>query len=418
MVGKRSRIFASRVVRASAWTISGALLARASGAVAALAGSVLLGAAGYGRFSLLVSTVGLCSGIGRMGLESVVIRDLARQPAEVRKAVSSTALFIMVVLSTLVALIVVLASNVFTFLHPLRDDAGVAIWLLLPWSALTALNNQAVSNLMGVGGFRAAATLAAIRGGMVGGAGVAICFTGSVITVALGTVLAELIAALVGCQSLQREGLLGIQLDVAYLRSLVMVGSAAGSSSLLIQLVGWGSLTYLASQADGFAQIGVFSLGLRLGMVATVVSSSLISALLPFLSADKSMMRVRSAIIAPVLIALFLTLVTSSALPIIMRYWPSAYYHEGLTMGLMLVFAVVSVANSSVGNYAVAKGLLRSWVLSDVVLSLVMAVLVVITVPTYRAFGLALSQIAGYGVSALWLASALKISQVKGGVRN
>jgi len=87
-------------------------------------------------------------------------------------------------------------------------------------------------------------------------------------------------------------------------------------------------------------------------------------------------------------------------------------------MGLMLVFAVVSVANSSVGNYAVAKGLLRSWVLSDVVLSLVMAVLVVITVPTYRAFGLALSQIAGYGVSALWLASALKISQVKGGVRN
>ena len=353
-----------------------------------------------------------------MGLESVVIRDLARQPAEVRKAVSSTALFIMVVLSTLVALIVVLASNVFTFLHPLRDDAGVAIWLLLPWSALTALNNQAVSNLMGVGGFRAAATLAAIRGGMVGGAGVAICFTGSVITVALGTVLAELIAALVGCQSLQREGLLGIQLDVAYLRSLVMVGSAAGSSSLLIQLVGWGSLTYLASQADGFAQIGVFSLGLRLGMVATVVSSSLISALLPFLSADKSMMRVRSAIIAPVLIALFLTLVTSSALPIIMRYWPSAYYHEGLTMGLMLVFAVVSVANSSVGNYAVAKGLLRSWVLSDVVLSLVMAVLVVITVPTYRAFGLALSQIAGYGVSALWLASALKISQVKGGVRN
>ncbi len=392
------------IFRASIWTVLGNVASRLFGAVSALALSVILGAFGYGQYSLLLSTATLCAGIGQLGLQSVLTRDLAREPVDRRAACSSTALFLMSSVTLVTATVMVAASSLFSFLQPLRDAAGGALWLVVPWSIAMALNNQVTASLVGVYRFRASAALAAVRGFLVGALLVALALGGSIAEMILGAVLGEFAAACVALILLSRARLLTRNWDVGYLRHLVKVGAGAGAASLLIQSVAWGAQTLLANQPDGLVQVGIVALGVRLGLVASLLSNSLVTVLLPYLSANRGSANSRGAVLWPILVAASSSALTALLLPLIRLYWPTAYAEHTNVLMLMLVLAVCSAANTSVGSLAVARGLFRAWVLSDVLLSVVMATMVVLLVPSAGALGLAVSQIAAYASSAAFLA--------------
>ncbi len=392
------------IVRASIWTVLGNVTSRSFGALSALALSVMLGAFGYGQYSLILSTVTLCAGIGQLGLQSVLTRDLAKERSDRRAACSSTALLLISIVTIATAIMMIAATSFLGFLQPLRDAAAGAIWLLVPWAVAIALNNQVTASLVGVYRFRASAGLAATRGFLVGGLLVALALRGSIPEMVLGSLIGESAAAAIALTLLARGKLLTRNWDRRYLRRLVRVGAGAGAASLLIQSVAWGAQTLLANQPDGLVQVGVVALGMRLGLVAGLLSNSLVTVLLPYLSANRGTASTRSAVLWPILVAAASSALMALVLPLIRWYWPSVYAEHTDVLILMMVLAVCSAANTSVGSLAVARGLFRAWVLSDVLLSAVMATLVVLLVPSAGALGLAISQIAAYASSAVFLA--------------
>lgn len=396
------------VLRASLWTMSGTVAARVLGVASALALSLLLGAFGYGQYSLLLSTTTLCAGVGQMGLQSVMTRELARHGPDERASMASTSLALMTSITTVVSLGVVGLSYRVPFLHPLAEAAGSLVWLIAPWSVLVVVNNQSAANLIGILRFGQSALVSASRGVLVAVGIVGASLAGDVSKVVPAAVIAELAAALIALAFLVKNGLLFSTIDGRYVRTMVRVGAGAGLASLLIQSVTWGTQTFLANQPDGFEQVGVFALGMRLGLVASVLSNSFVTALLPFLSAGNGRVNARKGVLLPISIAAVSSCVTALVLPLVSRYWPSEYFDHINVLMLMLLVAVASAANTSVGSLAVARGKFRYWILSDLILSAVMAACVVGLVPAYGALGLAISQLAAYSLSVLFLAVMIR----------
>lgn len=396
------------LLRASVWTAMGTVAARSLGVVTALALSLILGASGYGQYSLLLSTATLCAGVGQMGLQSVITRDLARDGRTPKEEIASTSLYLMMGAAALVSMCVAFLAYSVPFLRPLLVAAGPSLWLLVPWSVALVVNNQVVASLVGIRRFGQSAALSALRGLVVATGLVAASLSNDLSVVLPAAAAAEAVAALLSGYVLGRNKLLRLHVNLPYVRQILRVGVGAGIASLSIQVVTWGAQTYLANQPDGFAQVGVFALGVRLGLVASILSNSLVTTLLPFLSAEGNTVSARKALLLPISLAALSSLMTSLLLPFISLYWPSEYLDHRGVLALMLLLSVFAAANTSVGSLAVARGRLRHWVVSDLLLSLSMALCAAALVPPYGASGLAIAQMAAYSLSVTYLAVMMR----------
>src|SRR4051794_13548252 len=75
---KRNRL----VLKSASTTLAGTMVGRAVTMLSVLGTAGLLGAAGYGAYAFILSTVGLIAGVGQLGIGPVVSREMARAPQD------------------------------------------------------------------------------------------------------------------------------------------------------------------------------------------------------------------------------------------------------------------------------------------------------------------------------------------------
>ena len=381
--------------------------------MAALLGSLWLGAADYGHYMLLASTAALCAGVGQLGVQSVVTRDMARACGAERADRSSTSVLLICAVTGLVSTGFVVLVHAGLALPQVLIAESHRLWLLVPWSVSIAINNQSVAILMGVHDFPRASWLAASRGLLIGILVSAAAISGGVLLTVAVTVVAECCIAGASLLVLSKARLLALRVSRQYLNRLVRIGMGAGVASILIQIVSWCAQTYLAAQDGGLVELGVFSLGSRLGLLASLIASTIVSTLLPFMSRNRGAIGYRLGVLAPTAISLAFGTVAIAAMLLLIPLWPSEYGERVGVLIVMVLVAIASVMNVSVGSMAVARGSIRLWVWSDVLLAAILGSLGLLLITSWGALGLSVSHLSAFVGSSVFLITGMELGRTR-----
>jgi O-antigen/teichoic acid export membrane protein len=110
----------------------------------------------------------------------------------------------------------------------------------------------------------------------------------------------------------------------------------------------------------------------------------------------------------PTVIAALCGVAVALLMPHLLAGWLSDYQEYAIVFYVMIAGILPVVMNEAVGAVVLAEGNIRSWVLSDVMLALSMALVYWLTVPLVGALGFAIAHVVGYLTSTvvlLWVLS-------------
>ena len=184
-------------------------------------------------------------------------------------------------------------------------------------------------------------------------------------------------------------------------------GGLAVLGSLCTTLAMWFSNVVLVSQPDGYAALGVFNAAERWRQLLLFLPASVSPILLSMLSNlhgnnDPAAYRKLFGINLWISVGTVLvpTAVIMAFASLAMSVFGADYRHGSTTLIVLAGSAIASVLNNLLGQILVSKGAIWLRFLLDVLLAGVLALVSWQTIPEYRDVGLALANLAAYGVTA------------------
>lgn len=403
----------SLLALSTTFTLGGSVLTKLSAVASALVVTTLLGADGYGSYAFFLATAALVAGIGQLGIQSVVTRDIARGKELGRSSAILAALAVTIAVTMLVSFLVCLSIWFGPEVLGLTELKRPVLVTLLPWATAMTTNTIVGAVLIGLTLYREAATVQSIRGVLVAAASTIGALSGEVQLTVLMTGLGEIVGALIALLVLRKntEFSWDSVLFKSGVRDALRVGTRSGSASLLIQLATWAVSVLLIAQPNGLTQNGIFALALRLSLVVSLIPQALVTVLLPKMSKLEKGGSLREGVILPVLLAVLVAGLSLLGFPLLFLVLPVEFSENSVVMVTMLCVAVISVANAALGNRAVAAGQMRAWVLSDYALAATLLTCGVPLVQSHAALGLTLAHGFAYGASILVLLLGMRLNQ-------
>ncbi|MGY1802943.1 hypothetical protein ACI78T_06655 [Blastococcus sp. SYSU D00922] len=363
----------------------------------------LLGAGGYGTYAFILATVGLSAGVGQLGIAPIVSREIARTEKPDAGAFATVVIGTTATTSAVIAAVSIVVIKLF-------DVGSVAstvdVWLavgIVAWAMASGVSTIAQAILVGRQWFSSAALVLALRSISISAATVAGALSGDFRQTTIPVLLTECGVAIGTLLYLRYRGLL--RLDArsfdarAKLAHVMRIGSSSGFASLMVQVSFWGGSAWLMSQPGGAAANGAFAVALRIALGASVIPAALTTVLVPLLSSGRPDISRRDSTVMPSAVAALCALAVSLVMPYLFDTWLHDYGDFAAVFFVMLAGIVPVVMNETIGAVALAGGHIRAWVVSDVVLATVAALVYWPTVPAAGALGLAVAHVAGYTVS-------------------
>jgi O-antigen/teichoic acid export membrane protein len=370
----RASPLASRLIRASFWSLAGSAISRALALAAAVFAARLLGKSAYGELGILQSTVAMFGTLAGFGMGTTATKCVAElranDPGRAGRVIGLAAI-VSWVMSSLLALLLVVAApwlSNHTLLAPhLTSYLQVGAVLLL----LNGVNGAQNGALAGFESFKTIARVSAITGLLnfplvVGGA----YFFG------LGGVVAGLILAQsVGCfmnflavrQEARRH-----QVPISYssLKSEFPViwefSIPAVLGILLISPMTWVCNAMLVRQPDGYSHMGALNAATQwfgaltwLPYMLSGVMLSMLSERLGAADGVGSMKLLRASITGNAIIVLPLATIGCLLSPFIMGAYGAGFRNEWPTMVAMLLAASAAAIQIPVGVTIAASN--RMW---------------------------------------------------------
>jgi O-antigen/teichoic acid export membrane protein len=415
------------------WTLAGAVVGRATNAIALLYAAAQLGSEGFGELSLVLSTVSVVTSISALGLPVAATKLVAEarvhrgRPRErlVHAALILAAVGGLLAALTFLALSRYLADTVLgrTEVRPLLAVAAPLV-LLIPSTELVA------SLLTGLERFRSLAIYRALHGVVPGSLLALVLAIRPGATATLGAlVVGHAVVCGLGLRLLAASrGRAHVKGEVAALltaaRKLFRVSLPAVVASASLQPALWIGQVVLSRQPRGLQQLGVFAVAYRWHVLAIFVPATLGAVLLPILGRLKATGRQADArallwryagmtLVLSVLACLALVLFSGMAMRL-----PGAEYAGAAPVLTVLAVAVVPAAmNNVLSQRSIAEDKLALWVWSDVALAGALAGAALVLVPMLGATGLAWSYLIAYVVTCAVLLPVLRPERPWRGVR-
>ncbi|WP_439185733.1 oligosaccharide flippase family protein [Carboxylicivirga taeanensis] len=281
--------FASRVLKASFWSILNTVFIRAFGLLSTVLVARIIGKEAYGELGIINSTVGLYGTFAGFGLSVTTIKYIAeyvkKDPIKVSKIISLTNVFSLSLGSIFVI-------GLF-FMADWLSSETLAAPLLTPKLQLSSIliilyswNGVQVGILSGFESFKKMAKIGAIVGlsnlpFIVGGA-----YLYDIYGVLGGMILSQLLICILYRNTILKEcKIRGIK---PYNRdfwdekhTLISFTLPSFLSGIVMSPVNWTANAFLVKTSDGFAEMGTFSAVERISTIAISIMAPISQALLP-----------------------------------------------------------------------------------------------------------------------------------------
>ena len=376
----------------------------------------------YGRLNLVWILITFLTGLVGLGLTVAVTRQVAEASAT---APETAGRYIGVTLSlTLVSAIVV--GTVMVLLRRPAADAllgSSARGSLIVASAaavlFSALNSAIQAALLGLQDSRSIAGAQSMQGsggalGLIVGAASG-GTTGAIVGLAIGQAVAACLSFF-----LLRTSVRSRRIHVSYRtyrQDLARLGHIAGPTlvgSAVLAAAVLGAQVVLSRQTNGFDQVAVFNLSYRWYQAILFVPAAIVPLLLPVMTrhySGRTRHEVRSVFAGSfrgmVIMTIVPAVVVVIAAPLLLGFSGGFYSDHPVPLFILAAAAIPTTINNVISNAAVGLGLIREWLISDVVLSGVLLGSAIVLVAALHATGLALAYLVGFIATDLVLAAPL-----------
>jgi O-antigen/teichoic acid export membrane protein len=394
------------ILGSSAWLLAGAVVSRGSTLVAVTVVARLLSPTEFGRFAVLQITVMLLAGAAGLGLGIALTRQVAA--AAVSRREQAGAYIGLALLTTLITGIA--TSGIYIVAR-----SGVASEILQDPNATTAVTASAgavlfiaiATNsqgaLLGLEAFRSTALSQwsqglGVGGGLLIGARVD-GLQGALAGLSIGSATGAVVSAAFLAKELSERGIPITWLPpMPIWRSLWKPSAPAFAAFLVVSLALLLGQLALTRQDHGYAEAGVFSLAYRWHLAVLFVPAVIAPALLPALTrllaegnevGGRRLFQIYGAgtMMLTVLPAVGVMLAARQILSLSGNY----YAERSVPLVVLALASIPSAANNVLSAGALAIGAIRSWLMSDIALAVVLLGSALILVPAHAATGLAIA---------------------------
>lgn len=412
-LGSATRI---RIAKGALWGTVGTVATRSITVLLSFVLARILGKEGFGEYGIITSTAAMISGFAGLGIGSTVTRYIAslkaREPDRAGKIIGLSSFitwFSAIIYGVLLIYLAPwLAQKTLAAPHlaPMLQISSIAI-------GLGVVNSVQVSTLTGLESFKISSIISAILGviqsflvvGLAWKAGV----TGAVVALAISSGLTVVLYYVISRKELKKTGI-NVTFKEAWSewRVLVKYSLPAFLSTITVGPVIWASNAFLANQANGYGQLGIYNAAMQWHTFVQYFPSLASTAVLPVMSdmygrGDRrgsinimwKMMRITALLVIPlaILISLFS--------PLIIKGYGSSFAGGHWVIVIVVFTTVLSSISAHLGTFIAASGKMwigfainSAWGLSFILLSYYMV--------RWGAKGLASAKFIAYVLHFTW----------------
>jgi O-antigen/teichoic acid export membrane protein len=410
------------ITRSSGWLLSGAVVSRGAMLVASVVVARTIVPAEFGQLNLMQTAIALLSGLAGLGLAIAVTRQVAEARA-VDPEVAGRYLGSVLVLTLAGGVVVAAALAVGRefFAGVLLQDRALGALVAAAAAAVlfAALNTAIQAALLGLEALRAMALAQWLQGiasacGLVAGA-TANAVTGALLGFSAGQALAAIAAfALLRREASTRALVISYRLERRELRQLWRYGMPTFCAFLVVASAMLVGQIVLSHQHDGYAQVGIFNNAYRWHLAILFVPSALAPLLVPVMTRLGARMRgpeaaslFRRSMWGMLVLSAVPAVVIAAAAPLVLGLSGDFYARHPLPLIILAAAGVPAALNNVLSTTGVGLGLMREWLISDIVLAVVLVGTAALLVSSSQASGLAIAYLAGYVATDLALGAPL-----------
>lgn len=411
------------MVRASGWVLLGAAVGRVATLIASLLVARMVAPDDFGKLTLMLTAITLLSGLAGMGLGLAATRQVAEaraaRPDDAARYLGSV-LVLTVAGGVAVSVALLLESNLFAGAILGDDRLGGLVTASAGAVAFLALNLAVQACLTGFESFRLLAFAQWLQGlataaGLLLGAD-ANDATGALVGFSAGQGLGAVVGILLLRRETQRQGMaMSYGLERRVLRRLWGFGLPTFIAFLVVSGALLAGQVILSHEANGYAQVAIFSLAYRWHLAIVFLPASMAPVLVPLmtrLGADARVERVSAIFRGTMWSTLALTAVpaavTAALAPTLLGLSGRFYADHALPLVILAAAAIPAALNNVLSSTAVSFGAMREWLFSDVILGLVLVGCAAVLVGGSQATGLAVAYLAAYAATDLALIGPLR----------
>jgi O-antigen/teichoic acid export membrane protein len=405
-------------VGGAAWSLAGAVAARALGLTATLIAARLLLPRQFGQLSLVQTAVLLLTGVAGAGLRIVAIKRVAETRSADPKAAGEYAGLVLAVTSAasaVIALIYAVFARQVAAALLLDRELAIAVVASAGLVLFVSITGSQTGVLIGLEAFRYLAAFQAVHGLLASTLLVAGILAGGLRGGIVGWMLGEAAAAGVGFWLVTRScRAQTIRLRFSPANTdwsvLTRVGLPALIAAVLVQSALLGVQRFLAGQPSGLESVAAFSVAYRWQLAVLFIPAAIIPVVLPLIANLRvagNTERLRKILRTNLVIHLALVMVGSGVVfglaQGILGLTGGFYTERTDVLYILLLAAIPVAANNVLSEMALGLDAVSAWVWSDVALAVVMVTTALAFVPIFGAVGMALSYFLGYTATCLIL---------------
>lgn len=408
-----------RFARGAFWSVIASLAARGLPVIGSLIVARLLGSEDYGRLGIIQNTLTLFTVLSGLGLGLSATRFVATHRSTnptLAGIYAHLALRITVGAGGLLALVTFVTAPLLAHRAFGDPDLTLPLQLAAPIVVFAAINSAQMGILTGLEAYRSLALAGIAQGVLTSalliGGGATWGVTGAIVALAVAEALSAGVLCLAVRSARRTAGLpTEVRPERAHWTTLLRFSIPALVSSSLTLPASLIGTILLTRQAQGVAEMGLFSAASRWSFAVLFVPTAVSRIVLPMLAnldglGNRSDFRriffanAATSALAVALPSLTLILLAEPLMGLL-----GAEYRMGGTVLIVLLLATLPITlNEVIGQVLVSTGLIYWRLAFDVLLAGLLIGMSFLLIPRWDAVGLAASQLVAYGVVCLGLA--------------
>jgi O-antigen/teichoic acid export membrane protein len=386
--------------------IAGAVVSRGLGFIAYLIAARALGPQDFGRLTGLQIIVAVGAAVSGLGLAVIAPKTIAQLriiDLDEARRIGGSLLAMTAAGGLLVAFLAVLVGR--PALATVQVPGLVVVTVGL--AVATALGAILTAVLYGLEATADAAMANVARGILTLIAVVSQAANGlGAVVIALLAVEVAMLVVTGALLTRSRDGVrfvVRFRLERRDLQMLWQLGMPALLGSAVVLPSMWLGQALLSSQPGGLHALGLFGLAFRFYLVILFVPAAITPMVLPALARTLAERRssgtygrlVRASLVLNVGLAAILALVVAGSAPVLANIGGSGYAGARPIIVVLAVAALAAGLNNVLSQAAISMGRIRAWLLSDIILSVALALTAAVLVPRWLGTGLATAYLIG-----------------------
>ncbi len=413
----------SRFLRSAATLLAGTAASRLTTLVAAILISNILLPSEFGRLTILQSTIALLAGVGGLGLAIAVTRQVA-EFREQDPRLAGRYLGVALVLTSAGGIIVTggyLAARDFVATQILQNDQLANLIVASAGAVFFAGLTGAIQGaLVGLEKFTSMVISQWIQAGATSAGMIVGAVTAGVQGALLGFSAGWVVAAGGSYYLLRREVTrahipIDYRVTRAEWRTLWRLGFPAFVAFLSVSAAYLGGQLLLAHRAGGYADVAAFNVAYRWHLALLFIPAAIAPVLLPIMTnlisqghTDDSRRLYRLSLLLMATLTSIPAALLALAAPHVLALNGSFYSANAGPLIFLAIASIPSALNSVLSSASLSHGLIRAWLVSDLVLAGVLFITAIALIPSLGASGLAIAYLAGYAATDAILAVPLR----------